>query len=153
MAAPTAHVCMLVAASILCGTTVRAHHSFGAEYDAQRPVTVTGVVTKVEWTNPHCNFYVDVVDECGTVVNSSNAIRASTKTRSTGKRRSRTRRAHQAVGAADDDDAAGGNADRGERLQEQRGRGPLRAPAERRHRLHAPVVEQNPPANEPFHHD
>jgi len=69
MASPNAHICILVAASILCGTTARAHHSFGAEYDAQRPVTVTGVVTKVEWTNPHCHFYVDVVDERGTVVN------------------------------------------------------------------------------------
>ena len=69
MAAPKAHVCILIAASILCGTTVRAHHSFGAEYDAQRPVTVTGVVTKIEWTNPHCHFYVDVTDEHGTIVN------------------------------------------------------------------------------------
>jgi hypothetical protein len=42
-----------------CRATARAHHSFGAEYDAQRPVTVTGVVTKIEWTNPHCHFHVD----------------------------------------------------------------------------------------------
>ena len=62
MAAPKAHVCIVIAASILYATTVRAHHSFGAEYDAQRPVAVTGVVTKVEWTNPHCHFYVDVPD-------------------------------------------------------------------------------------------
>src|SRR6185503_8841420 len=47
----------------------RAHHSFGAEYDARRTVTVTGVVTKIEWTNPHCHFYVDAVDERGTLVN------------------------------------------------------------------------------------
>jgi hypothetical protein len=69
MAAPKAHVCIVIAASILYATTVRAHHSFGAEYDAQRPVTVTGVVTKVEWTNPHCHFYVDVPDEHGATVN------------------------------------------------------------------------------------
>ena len=69
MAAPKAHVCILVAASVLYGATARAHHSFGAEYDSQRPVTVTGVVTKIEWTNPHCHFYVDVVDEHGTAVN------------------------------------------------------------------------------------
>ena len=55
MAAPKAHVGMLIAAFILCGTAVRAHHSFGAEYDATRPVTVTGVVTRIEWTNPHCH--------------------------------------------------------------------------------------------------
>jgi hypothetical protein len=47
MAPPKAHVCILVAAAILYGTTARAHHSFGTEYDAQRPVTVTGVVTKI----------------------------------------------------------------------------------------------------------
>jgi hypothetical protein len=69
MAVPKAHACILIAAFILYGTTVRAHHSFGAEYDAQRPVTVTGVVTKIEWTNPHCHFYVDVTDERGSVVN------------------------------------------------------------------------------------
>ena len=63
MAAQKAHVGILIAATILYGTTVRAHHSFGAEYDSQRPVTVTGVVTKIEWTNPHCHFYVDVTDE------------------------------------------------------------------------------------------
>jgi len=69
MAAPKAYVCILFAALILYGTTLHAHHSFGAEYNAQRPVTVTGVVTKIEWTNPHCHFYVDVTDERGTVVN------------------------------------------------------------------------------------
>jgi hypothetical protein len=69
MAAPEARVCILLAASILWVTTVHAHHSFGAEYDAQRPITVTGVVTKIEWTNPHCHFYVDVTDEHGTSVN------------------------------------------------------------------------------------
>ncbi len=37
-----------------------AHHSFGAEYDAAKPVTLSGVVTKVEWTNPHSHFYLDV---------------------------------------------------------------------------------------------
>ena len=37
-----------------------AHHSFAAEYDAQKPVTVTGTVTRVEWTNPHAHIVVDV---------------------------------------------------------------------------------------------
>jgi uncharacterized protein DUF6152 len=58
-----------IAFACLCAAPLLAHHSFGAEYDAQRPVTLTGVVTKVEWTNPHCHFYVDVADDKGTIVN------------------------------------------------------------------------------------
>jgi hypothetical protein len=48
---------------------VFAHHSFEAEYDSKKPMTVSGVVTKLEWTNPHARFYVDVKDESGKVVN------------------------------------------------------------------------------------
>lgn len=40
-----------------------AHHSFPAQYDANRPVTLTGVVTEVQWTNPHIFIYIDVTDE------------------------------------------------------------------------------------------
>jgi uncharacterized protein DUF6152 len=39
-----------------------AHHSFAAEYDSSKPVTLTGKVTKVEWQNPHTFFYIDVKD-------------------------------------------------------------------------------------------
>src|SRR5277367_3702804 len=46
-----------------------AHHSFSAEYDATKPIQVTGVVTKVEWQNPHVWFFVDVKDESGKVTN------------------------------------------------------------------------------------
>ena len=46
---------------------VSAHHSWTAEYDAKKPVTVKGVVSKVEWTNPHTHFYVDVTDTSGKV--------------------------------------------------------------------------------------
>jgi len=46
-----------------------AHHSFAAEYDADKPVQVTGVVTNVEWTNPHARFYVDVKDDQGNIAN------------------------------------------------------------------------------------
>jgi Family of unknown function (DUF6152) len=46
-----------------------AHHSFSAEYDRDKPVTLTGAVTKLEWTNPHARIYVDVKDESGNVVN------------------------------------------------------------------------------------
>jgi Family of unknown function (DUF6152) len=48
---------------------VKAHHSFAAEYDATKPITLHGIVTEVEWMNPHARFYVDVKDESGKVVN------------------------------------------------------------------------------------
>jgi DNA/RNA endonuclease YhcR with UshA esterase domain len=44
-----------------------AHHSWTAEYDSKKPVTVKGTVSKVEWTNPHTHFYVDVTDASGKV--------------------------------------------------------------------------------------
>jgi hypothetical protein len=45
-----------------------AHHSFAAEFDGQKTVTVTGVLTKVEWINPHVRFHLDTKDENGNVV-------------------------------------------------------------------------------------
>lgn len=46
-----------------------AHHSFAAEYDVTKPVTLTGTVTKVEWLNPHMKLYIDVKDQSGNVAN------------------------------------------------------------------------------------
>jgi hypothetical protein len=48
---------------------LHAHHSFGAEYDANQPITITGIVTRIEWTNPHSFLFVDVVDATGSKTN------------------------------------------------------------------------------------
>lgn len=62
-------VLIAVAGFLLAALPVFAHHSFAAEYDTKAPVTLKGVVTKVEWLNPHAYFYIDVKDDSGKVVN------------------------------------------------------------------------------------
>lgn len=59
----TVRLLVFGAALFLSAGSVSAHHSFAAEYDANKPVTLTGAVTKIEWNNPHVYFYIDVRDE------------------------------------------------------------------------------------------
>jgi hypothetical protein len=60
---------LLGAVLLSAALPLRAHHSFAAHFDATKPVTLTGAVTKVEWTNPHVWFYVDVRDDSGASAN------------------------------------------------------------------------------------
>jgi hypothetical protein len=53
--------------SLAMGLPLLAHHSFSAEYDETKPVSITGIVKKVEWQNPHIWFYVDVKDTNGKI--------------------------------------------------------------------------------------
>jgi hypothetical protein len=61
---------LVIAGMLLAAGQTTAHHSFAAEFDANKPVTLTGVVTKVDWTNPHVWFYINVKDkDSGKVAN------------------------------------------------------------------------------------
>jgi Family of unknown function (DUF6152) len=51
------------------GLPVLAHHAFSNEYDETKPMTLEGVVTRIDWENPHVHYYVDVAQEDGSVVN------------------------------------------------------------------------------------
>ena len=65
--APIAAVVMLLVAPIGGPAIVQAHHSFQAEFDIAKPMTLKGVVTKVEWINPHVYVHLDAKDDRGNV--------------------------------------------------------------------------------------
>ena len=50
-------------AALMLASSVEAHHSFRSQYDSEQPLTLRGVVTKIEWMNPHVYFYIDVANE------------------------------------------------------------------------------------------
>ena len=51
------------------GLSIAAHHSFAAQFDRDKPITLKGSVTRMEWANPHVYFYMDVADAKGAVAN------------------------------------------------------------------------------------
>ena len=59
----------LAIAMTVTAATAYAHHSFDAEYDSKKPITLTGYVTKLDWLNPHAFVYLDVRDDAGAVKN------------------------------------------------------------------------------------
>ena len=77
---------ILFAFLVLLGASAPAwaHHSFAAEYDSTKAVKVTGAVTKVDWSNPHVYFYVDVEDDSGNVTNWAFEMGAPGALRNTG---------------------------------------------------------------------
>jgi hypothetical protein len=80
---------LVIAGLLLAGMPASAHHAFATEFDAQKPITVKGIVTKIDWSNPHVWFYINVKTESGLIENwgfemgGPNSLRSSGWTRET----------------------------------------------------------------------
>ncbi len=59
----------IVSACFVVPRAVQAHHSFAAEFDVDKPIKAAGIVTQIDWKNPHTWFFIDVKDETGKVTN------------------------------------------------------------------------------------
>ena len=62
-------VALLASCALLAALPTLAHHSFQAEFDGSKPVTLKGTLSKIDWINPHIYFYLDVKDDTGKVTN------------------------------------------------------------------------------------
>jgi hypothetical protein len=60
---------LMTIAVLASGLSIAAHHSFAAQFDREKPITLKGVVSKMEWANPHIYFYIDVAQTGGTAAN------------------------------------------------------------------------------------
>jgi len=60
---------VLISALLASAAPVMAHHAFATEFDANKPVTMKGIVTKIDWANPHVWFYINVKTQSGTIEN------------------------------------------------------------------------------------
>ena len=56
---------LMTIAVLASGLPIAAHHSFSAQYDRDKPITLKGAITKMEWANPHIYFYIDVAETGG----------------------------------------------------------------------------------------
>jgi len=63
------HLSMAMIAFLASGLPALSHHAFSNEFDESKPITLEGVVTRIEWENPHVHYYLDVTQPDGTVVN------------------------------------------------------------------------------------
>jgi len=65
----TKYLGLFAAAALLASIPAQAHHSFAAEFDGSRSMRLIGTITRIEWSNPHSYFFIDVKDDKGGVVN------------------------------------------------------------------------------------